>query len=87
MAGLPLAPGQGPGPEGIKRMITAPKAAVPDIAITVHDFLVDGERIGVRAEMTGTHTGEWFGVAPTARSFTVALHEFHQVENGRLTQT
>lgn len=84
---IPLAPGQGPGPAGAKPMIAALKAAVPDIAIVVHDVLVDGERIGVRAEMTGTHRGEWFGIAPTGRTFTVALHEFHRVENGRLTHT
>lgn len=84
---LPLAPGQQPGPEGIRPMIAGLKQAIPDIAIVVHEVIADGDRIGVRAEMTGTHTGAWFGVAPTGRAFKVALHEFHTIKGGRLTHT
>jgi predicted ester cyclase len=84
---IPLAPGQGAGPEGIKPMIRAFKQAIPDLAIIVHDVIVDGDRVGVRAAMTGTHTGEWFGVPPTGLAFTITLHEFHQIEGGRLTCT
>ncbi len=84
---IPLAPGQGPGPEGIKPLIRAFKEAFPDLVITVHDVIADGGRIGVRAEITGTHAGAWFGVPPSGRRFSVALHEFHRIENGRLTHT
>jgi predicted ester cyclase len=84
---IPLLPGQGAGPEGIKPMIRAFKQAIPDIAITVHDVIIDGNRVGVRAAMTGTHTGDWFGVAPTGRTFSIVLHEFHRIEGGRLTHT
>ncbi len=84
---IPLAPGQGSGREGIKPMIRAFKTAVPDLAVTVHDIMVKGDGIGVRAEMSGTHTGEWFGVAPTGKAFRIAVHEFHRIENGRLTHT
>jgi predicted ester cyclase len=84
---IPLAPGQGTGPEGIKPMILAFKQAIPDLAITVNDIIVDGDRVGVRAAMTGTHTGEWCGVPPTGRAFTITLHEFHRIEGGRLTHT
>ena len=54
---IPLAPGQGPGPEGIKPMIRVLKEAFPDIAITVHDVIAAGDLIAVRAEITGTHAG------------------------------
>ncbi len=84
---IPLLPGQGPGPEGIKPMIQAFKAAIPDLAVVVHEVMGDGDRIGVRAEITGSHTGAWFGVAPTGRAFRITIHEFHRVEGGRLTHT
>ncbi len=54
---IPLAPGQGPGPWGIKPLIRVFKEAFPDLAITVHDVIADGNRIAVRAEITGTHAG------------------------------
>ena len=47
----------------------------------------DSGRIGVRAEITGTHAGPWFGVPPSGRRFAMALHEFHRIEDGRLTHT
>jgi len=84
---IPLAPGQGAGSDGVKPMIRAFKQAIPDLAITVHDIIADGDRIGVRAAMTGTHTGEWFGIAPTGRPFSISLHEFHRIDGGRLTHT
>jgi NAD(P)-dependent dehydrogenase (short-subunit alcohol dehydrogenase family) len=67
-------------------------AAVPDLRIVVHD-LVDGRDpagdglLAVRAEMRGTHAGEWFGVPATGREFRVALHEFHRTSGGFLTTT
>ena len=84
---IPLAPGQAPGREGMKPMIRAWHAAFPDTRITVHEIIGAAGRAAVRAEITATHTGAWFGVAPTGRAFSMALHEFHTLEGGRVTQT
>jgi predicted ester cyclase len=59
---IPLAPGQGAGPEGIKPIIQSVALAFPDIQITVHDMIQEPGRIGVRAEISGTHQGEIFGI-------------------------
>src|SRR5690606_20020513 len=61
---IPLAPGQGPGPEGIKPIIRSVMQAFPNVAITVHDMIQEPGRIAVRAEISGTHRGELFGIAP-----------------------
>ena len=84
---IPLAPGQAAGRDGIKPMIGAFKQAFPDIAVTVHDVIAQGDLIAVRAAITGTHEGEWFGVAPTGRAVSITLHEFHRIQDGRLTHT
>lgn len=84
---IPLAPGQAPGREGMKPLIAGFNAAFPDAEVVIHELFEAPGRVGVRAELTGTHSGEWFGVPPTGRRFTMALHEFHHVENGRLTHT
>jgi len=62
-----LAPGQGPGPEGIKPIIRGFVDAFPDVHITIHDMIQVPGQIGVRAEITGTHQGEFFGIAPTGK--------------------
>ena len=84
---IPLAPGQGPGPEGIKPIIRSVVQAFPDVRITVHDMVQEPGRIGVRAEISGTHEGELFGSAPTGKSVGFRLHEFHTLVDGRLTAT
>ena len=84
---IPLAPGQGPGPEGIKPIIRSVAQAFPDVHITVHDMIHEPGRIGVRAEISGTHQGELFGIAPTGKKVSFRLHEFHTLDGGRVTTT
>jgi predicted ester cyclase len=84
---IPLAPGQGPGPEGIKAIIRGLGEALPDVRIIVHDMLQLPGRIAVRAEITGTHRGELFGIAPTGKHVRFRLHEFHALDGARVTTT
>ncbi|MGX9936681.1 ester cyclase [Advenella kashmirensis] len=84
---IPLAPGQCPGPEGIKPIIRSVAQAFPDVQITVHDMIQEPGRIAVRAEISGTHLGEIFGIAPTGKKVTFRLHEFHTIDGDRLTTT
>lgn len=84
---IPLAPGQEPGRDGMKPLVRGFSAAFPDAKVTIHEIIGAPGRAGVRAEITGTHKGEWFGVAPTGRPFTLLIHEFHHIENGLVTHT
>jgi predicted ester cyclase len=84
---IPPAPGQGPGPAGIKPIIRSIGAAFPDVKITIHDMVQEPGKIGVRAEISGTHLGELFGIAPTGKQVRFRLHEFHNVANGLITTT
>lgn len=84
---IPLAPGQAPGPAGIKPIIRSMAAAFPDVHITIHDMLQQPGKIAVRAEISGTHLGELFGIAPTGKKVSFRLHEFHTLANGLVTTT
>ncbi|MBC0856527.1 ester cyclase [Pantoea stewartii] len=84
---IPLAPGQGPGPEGFKPLLKGFIAAFPDINITIHDLLQEPGKVAVRAEITGTHQGEFMGIAATGKKISVRLHEFHQLDGQRITTT
>ncbi len=89
---IPLNPGQGPGPDGIKPMIKGIGQSLTDFEIVVHD-VIDGRgsdgngKIAVRAEMRGTHTGDLFGIPATGHAVRIPIHEFHNVHDGRLTRT
>ncbi len=84
---IPLAPGQGPGPEGIKPIIRSVVAAFPDVRITLHDVIQEPGRIGVRAEISGTHLGALFGIAPTGKRVSFRLHEFHMLDGKQVLAT
>jgi steroid delta-isomerase-like uncharacterized protein len=84
---IPLASGQGPGPDGITPLLGYLKTAFPDLKIVIHEIFGTGGRIGVRAEIKATHRAEFLGIAPTNRTFSIALHEFHYVREGRITHT
>lgn len=84
---IPLAPGQGPGPAGLKALIPGFLQTFPDLRITIDEIIGHAGRAGVRARITGTHLGDFAGVPPTGKAVSVALHEFHHLENGRITHT
>lgn len=84
---IPLAPHQAPGREGMKPLIVGFKTTFPNLEIIIHEIIATPGRAAVRAEITGTHTGEWFGIAPTGKPFVIAIHEFHYIENGLITHT
>lgn len=84
---VPLAPGQCPGPNGIKPIIRSFTKAFPDVRIVIHDMIQVPGQIAVRAEITGTHRGELFGIAPTGKQVSFRLHEFHALNGKRVTTT
>jgi steroid delta-isomerase-like uncharacterized protein len=84
---LPLAPGQGPGPEGVKPIIRSLAEAFPDVRIVIHNMIQSPGQVAVRAEIIGTHLGELFGIAATGKQVSFRLHEFHALENGRIVTT
>ncbi|KAB7895573.1 ester cyclase [Rouxiella sp. S1S-2] len=84
---IPLAPGQAPGPQGLKPIIRAFMAAFPDVQIVIHDLIQVPGQIAVRAEITGTHKGSFMGIEPTGKFVSIRLHEFHRLNGERVTTT
>ncbi|OCP05736.1 MULTISPECIES: ester cyclase [unclassified Ensifer] len=84
---MPLAPQQQPGRDGMKPLIGAFARAFPDAKVEILEIIAAPGRAAVRGRISGTHRGEWFGVAPSNRSFTMPIHEFHHIDRGRLTHT
>jgi predicted ester cyclase len=84
---IPGIPGQPPGPEGLKPHITEFHACFADARVFLHDIVAASGRVAVRGELTGVHRGEFLGVSPTGRSSSITIHEFHQIENGRIVRS
>lgn len=83
----PLGPGQQPGLAGMKPVVEMFGAAFPDVRITILDIFGRDGRAAVRAQITGTHRGEFFGIPPSNKPVAIAIHEFHYLEADRITHT
>ena len=70
-------PGVPSGPEGMKQSVAMFRAAFPDIHVTIHDVLAEGDKVVVRATASGTHRGELMGIPATERR--IAVDEIHIV--------
>lgn len=83
----PRNPGQDPGREPMKQFIAGVRQALPDLAIEIKDVVFGGDKAAVRAEMRGTHSRDFFGVAATGRPYAIRLHEFHSFEGTKIAYT
>ena len=70
---IPLAPHQQPG-RGMKPLIKEFAAAFPDLKITLLEVIGAPGRAAVRGLITGTHKGEWFGIALIFKPFQMPIH-------------
>jgi predicted ester cyclase len=85
---IPEPPGQKPGPDQMVPIFADLAAALPDMRIDILDLLVQGNRAGVRAEVSGTQTGPLMGIAATKKPIRFAIHSFHELsDDGRISKT
>ena len=77
------APGQEPGPEGFKNLVTMFRAAFPDLHSTIDLLISDGDIVVGRHTTTGTHRGEFMGMPPTNKSFTMSEIHIVRFANGK----
>jgi predicted ester cyclase len=55
------------GADTIKGEIEYFHNAVTDLAYTIEDQIAEGDKVVTRYTLSGTHRGEFFGVAPTGK--------------------
>lgn len=74
-------------PEGLIKMFAGIGTSVPDLKLDVVEILQDGNRFVVRSRMTGTPVGEFFGLAPTGKSFTIMAIDIHTMVDGKIAES
>ena len=80
------APGQPAGREGFKAFFTELTAAFPDAHIEPVHLVADDENVAVAYTLTGTHKGEFHGVAPTGEKIEVRGLQIGRFENGLIVE-
>jgi steroid delta-isomerase-like uncharacterized protein len=57
---------------------------IPDLAWSIKDVLVDGDRIVVRSEASGTPAGDFMGLPHSGKRFAIMTIDIHTVRDGKL---
>ncbi len=63
---VPLAPGQGPGRDGLRALVTDFHRAFSDVNVTVERVIVEGDDVASRVAIDAVHCGTFLGVPPSA---------------------
>jgi steroid delta-isomerase-like uncharacterized protein len=80
------APEQGPGPQGFKDMFRTMRTAFPDLEVTPEHMTATEDDVALAYTVTGTHEGEFLGVAPTGQKVTARGVQIGRFEDGRLVE-
>ena len=80
------APGQGPGLEGVKDYFSSLHAAFPDVHMDVEDMIAEGDKVVARVSVSGTHQGEFMGIAPTGNRVTITGIDILRITDGKAVE-
>lgn len=58
--------------------------AFPDLHISLDEFIAEDDRVFVRSTMSGTHDGEYKGIAPTGRNVVADCAEVFRLSEGKI---
>lgn len=61
--------------------------AFPDLQLHVEDRVAEGDKVVTRFHFSGTHKGEFAGIAPTGAQITLPGIVIERVENGKVAET
>jgi steroid delta-isomerase-like uncharacterized protein len=75
------------GADALKQIWAMLLRIYPDIHLTVEDLIGEGDKVVGRTTVTGTHQGEFMGVAPTGKSVTYNEMFTFRIADGRVVET
>src|ERR687895_2130393 len=78
-------PGQGEGLQGLKNRVRMLKEGL-GVRFTIEDVVQADDKLVVRWTNSGTHVGDFLGIPPTNKSFSVAGIDIYRLEGGRLAE-
>lgn len=84
---VPLAPGQGPGRQGLKDAMEGYFASFPNLFITNEAFIATGNTVVVRSTIRANQRGEFASVGASGRPVQVMAIDIHELCGGLITRT
>lgn len=84
---VPLVPMEIRGPEGHKQLINAFRSTFPDLEVTIHEMIAEGDLVAHRVIIRGTHDGDFVGIDPAGEEIEVAGLVLVRFEDGKIAES
>lgn len=65
------------GGKGYLSVVHWMRKGFSDVQWHIREMAAEGDRVAVRWELTGTHDGEFMGIAPTSKKISVCVMNFY----------
>jgi ketosteroid isomerase-like protein len=80
-------PGECWGRDTSIKVVSNFATTIPDMKFDIKEMLVAGDRVIVRGEVTGTPSGDLFGVPHSGKSFRMMAIDIQTIKDGRIAKT
>ncbi|MHA1964063.1 MAG: ester cyclase [Candidatus Thorarchaeota archaeon] len=72
--------------EDLKEILRRQNEGVPDVHRTIENIIADENTVWIRVKITGTHTGEYRGIAPTGRKYVMEAVPSYRIVDGKIVE-
>lgn len=76
----------GAGPDVMKQAISRVSTGLSDARFDIQDIVAEGDRVAVRLTSTATQTGDFMGMPPTGRRYTIEEIHIFRISDGRIAE-
>jgi len=80
------APDQGSGPQGFKDFFTTMRTAFPDLKVASETVVANDDHVSLAYTLTGTHQGDFNGIAPTGRAIEVRGVQIGRFQDSKIIE-
>jgi steroid delta-isomerase-like uncharacterized protein len=70
------------GPAEVKQFVGNYRTGFPDLNVKIDDQIAEGDLVGSRFTITGTHRGNFMGIPPTNKWIQITGMAMTRIENG-----
>ena len=81
-----IMPGMKPGLEGGKQVDATTLVGMPDWQTMIDDLIAEADKVVARITMTGTHTGDFWGIPATGKRVKFTGIYIVRIANGKIVE-
>ena len=85
--GIPAAPGQSPGREGMKKLVTGYLTMFEGLNVKWEDCIESENKVVVRNTITAKHVGEFCGIPGSGQRISMMCIDIHEIKNGYIVKS